>query len=59
MGGAEGWAQIFDAAGSLLTATDINISPEILDQNLDVSLCSEQWDRQYFMTKCSIYFFVI
>lgn len=32
----------FDAAGSLLTAMNVNISPQILNQALYVSLCSEQ-----------------
>lgn len=36
----------------LLTAMNVNISPPLLSQNLDVSLCLEQWNRQYFMTKC-------
>lgn len=36
----------------LLTAMNVNISPQLLSQNLDVSLCLEQWNRQYFMTKC-------
>lgn len=41
-GRSRGMATYFDPAGGLLTAGNVNRSPQILSQNLYVRLCSEQ-----------------
>lgn len=48
------------ATGSLLTATNVNMYKFTnFESELDVSLYSKHWNRQYFMRKCFIYFFAV
>lgn len=48
------------ATGSLLTATYVNMYKFTnFESELDVSLYSKYWNRQYFMRKCFIHFFAV